>query len=59
MEPTFIIFVETSTGEVIEAFTWCRGKEAGIARAEHDSKEFGITPVKIWAEPVKLKESTD
>lgn len=52
MEPRFVIFVETITGEVIRAFTWCRDKASGIERAKRDAKEFGVTPVNIWAEPV-------
>jgi hypothetical protein len=52
MEPRFIIFVETITGDIIEAFTWCRDEMSGIARARRDAQEFGVTPVRIWAEPV-------
>lgn len=52
MKPQFIIFVETITGEVIEAFTWCRDKNSGILRAERDAREFGIAPVRIWAEKI-------
>lgn len=52
MEPRFVIFVETITGEVIRAFTWCRDKASGIERAKRDAKEFGVTSVKIWAEPI-------
>jgi len=52
MKPTFIIFVETATGEVIRAFTWCRDLASGIAIAEKDAADFGVKPVKIWGEPV-------
>jgi hypothetical protein len=52
MEPRFVIFVETVTGEIIRAFTWCRDEMSGIARARVDAREFGVTPVRIWAEPV-------
>ncbi len=52
MEPRFIIFVETITGDIIEAFTWCRDEMSGIARARRDAREFGVTPLRIWAEPV-------
>lgn len=53
MEPRFIIFVETVTGEIIRAFTWCRDEMSGIARARVDAREFGVTPVRIWAESVE------
>lgn len=52
MRPQFIIFVETAAGEVINAFTWCRDALSGIARAEKDSKLFGVEALNIWAEPV-------
>jgi hypothetical protein len=52
MEPRFIIFVETVTGEIIEAFTWCRDEMSGIERARRDAREFRVTPARIWAEPV-------
>jgi hypothetical protein len=52
MEPRFVIFVETVTGEIIRAFTWCRDEMSGIARAHVDARKFGVTPVRIWAEPV-------
>lgn len=50
---TFVIFVETVTGEVIRAFTWCRDELSGIERARRDAQEFGVTPIRIWAEPVE------
>lgn len=50
--PRFVIFVETVTGEIIRAFTWCRDELSGIERAKHDAKEFGVTPIRVWAEPV-------
>jgi hypothetical protein len=52
MEPRFIIFVETVTGEIIKAFTWCRDMTSGIDRARKDAESFGVTPVKIWAEEI-------
>jgi len=52
MKPQFIIFVETVTGEIIEAFTWCRDADSGIKRAERDAKDFGVVVARIWAEPV-------
>jgi hypothetical protein len=54
MEPRFVIFVETVTGEIIRAFTWCRDEISGIARAQADARDFGVTPVRIWAEPVEV-----
>lgn len=50
--PQFIIVMETVTGEVIRAFTWCRDAASGIARAEHDAKAFGYAAKRIWAEPI-------
>lgn len=55
MEPRFVIFVETVTGEVIRAFTWCRDEISGINRARRDAIEFGVTPVRIWAEPIEAR----
>ena len=55
-KPTYIIYVETITGEVFEAFTWCRDKESGIARARQEAPEFGHNVVKIWAKPLELQE---
>ena len=52
MEPQFVIIVETVTGEIIRAFTWCRDKASGIERAKRDAKDFGFNPVNIWAEPI-------
>lgn len=52
MEPRFVIFVETITGDIIRAFTWCRDEMSGIARARADAREFDVVPVRIWAEPV-------
>lgn len=54
MEPRFVIFVETTAGEIIRAFTWTRDPASGIERARYDAREFGVTPVRIWAEPVEL-----
>lgn len=52
MEPKFVIFVETAAGETIRAFTWCRDEKSGIERAKRDAVEFGVTAVRVWAEPV-------
>jgi len=53
MQPTFVIFVETVTGEIIRAFTWCRDEASGIARARREAIEFGYgSPTRVWAEPV-------
>jgi hypothetical protein len=53
MEPRFIIFVETVTGDIIRAFTWCRDRASGIEHARADARDFGVTPARIWAEPVE------
>jgi len=50
--PQFVIFVETTTGQIIRAFTWCRDEASGIARARRDAVEFGHTPARIWTERV-------
>ena len=52
-QPTFVIFVETVTGDIIRAFTWCRDELSGIERARRDARDFGVTPARIWAEPVE------
>ena len=49
LKPKFIIFVETVSGDIIRAFTWCQDAESGILRAK---KEIKTIPAKIWAEPV-------
>lgn len=54
MEPRFVIFVETVSGEIIRAFTWCRDELSGIERARRDARDFNVTPARIWAEPVEL-----
>lgn len=56
MQPQFVIFVETHTGNIIRAFTWCRDEASGIRRAALDAVEFGVEAVRIWAEPVKVSE---
>lgn len=50
--PRFVIFVETISGDIIRAFTWCRDEASGVARARRDAQDFGVTPVRIWAEPI-------
>jgi hypothetical protein len=52
MHPRFIIFVETVTGEIIRAFTWCQDEMSGIERARRDARDFGVETVRVWAEPV-------
>lgn len=54
LTPRFVIFVETITGDIIRAFTWCRDEASGIARGRRDAVEFGVTPVRVWAEPVDV-----
>lgn len=54
MEPRFIIFVETVTGEIIRAFTWCRDRTSGIERGRRDAREFGINVARVWAESVEI-----
>jgi hypothetical protein len=55
MEPRFVIYVETITGEIIRAFTWTRDEASGIARARRECVEFGYgVPVRVWAEPVEV-----
>lgn len=54
MKPQFVIFVETTAGEIINAFTWCRDKASGIERAKRDAKDFGVATTRIWAEPINL-----
>jgi hypothetical protein len=53
MEPRFVIFVETVTGEIIRAFTWCRDAASGIERARRDARDFDVVPVRVWAESVE------
>lgn len=57
MTPRFVIFVETIAGEVIRAFTWTRDEQSGVARARKDAITFGVTPVRIWAEPIEAANS--
>lgn len=52
LTPRFVIFVETVTGEIVRAFTWCRDEASGIARARRDAVDFGVTTVRVWAEPI-------
>lgn len=53
IKPEYVIFVETVTGEIIRAFTWCRDEQSGIARARREAVEFGHTPVRVWAEKIE------
>jgi len=52
LTPRFVIFIETATGEVVRAFTWCSDKSSGLARAEREAAEFGYSPTRVWAEPI-------
>jgi hypothetical protein len=52
MIPTFRIFVATASGEVFEAFVWCRDEASGIARARREAPLFGHKLVAVWAEAV-------
>lgn len=53
--PRFIIFVETATGEIVRAFTWCRDEASGVARARRDCIEFGYgSPTRVWAERIEV-----
>lgn len=52
-KPTFVIFVETVSGDIIRAFTWCRDELSGIERARRDASNFSVAPARIWAEPVE------
>lgn len=55
MAPQFVIFVETVTGEIIRAFTWCRDEASGLARARRDCVDFGYGyPTRVWAEPISV-----
>jgi hypothetical protein len=55
LTPRFVIFVETVTGEIIQAFTWCRDEASGLARARRDSIDFGYGyPTRVWAEPINI-----
>lgn len=58
LTPRFVIFVETVTGEVIRAFTWCRDEASGLARARRDAIEFGYgSPTRVWAQPINVTNS--
>jgi hypothetical protein len=54
LSPRFIIFIETATGEVVRAFTWCRDEASGLARARRDAVDFGYSPTRVWAEPIEV-----
>ena len=55
LAPRFVIFVETTTGQIIRAFTWCRDEASGLARARSDAIEFGYgCPTRVWAEPINV-----
>lgn len=55
--PQFVIYIETVTGEVVRAFTWCRDEASGLARARREALEFGYSVTRIWAEPVETTNS--
>jgi len=50
--PTFKIMILLTSGEVIEAFTWCRGEKQGIDRALREGAERGYSILECWAEPI-------
>lgn len=50
--PTFKIMVLLTSGEVIEAFTWCRGEKQGIDRALREGAIRGYSILEVWAEPI-------
>lgn len=55
LTPQFVIFVETTAGQIIRAFTWCRDEQSGLARARRDSIEFGYGyPARVWAERINV-----
>jgi hypothetical protein len=55
LTPRFVIFVETASGQIIRAFTWCRDEASGLARARRDAIEFGHgSPARVWAEPITI-----
>ena len=54
LTPQFVIFVETTAGDVIRAFTWRRDEASGIERGRRDAIEFGYNPARVWAEPVTV-----
>jgi hypothetical protein len=56
LAPRFVIFVETVTGDIIRAFTWCRDEMSGLERARRDAQDFGVSPVRIWAEPISTED---
>lgn len=56
IKPRFIIFIETITGEIIRSFTWCHDKASGIDHARMYARKFGFTPIRIWAQPVEIKQ---
>jgi hypothetical protein len=49
LEAKFAIMVRTASGEVFEAFRWCRDEASGIARAWTEAKRFGVEASSIWA----------
>ena len=52
MDPTCRLFVHTAEGAEFQAFTWCRDKASGIARAWREGREFGHNVTAVWAEAV-------
>lgn len=56
MKPTYVIWIETADGRKIEAFTWTRDKDSGIARAKREGKEFGYSDFTVTAIPVEQEE---
>lgn len=55
--PKFIIFGMTTSGEIVECFTWSRDLESGLAHAKQEAKLFNRTFSKVWGEPISSKEN--
>lgn len=54
LAPRFIIFIETTSGQIVRAFTWCRDEASGLARARRDAIDFGYCPTRAWAERIEV-----
>jgi hypothetical protein len=57
MEPRYIIFVETVTGEIVRAFTWSKDPDIGCNRARGEARDCNIPVARVWAEEVKIREN--
>ena len=49
---SFLIWVETTSGDFYRAFTWNGDELEGIKRARQDALAQGVFPVDVWATPV-------